>query len=131
MKKINTCKKCEGKGQYMYDENHVKPCEVCCMHPNGWWKMEQHYGEDNGKYACKRGCGTIVDQVSDGEETLMQLTKDALADVLGREPTQQEILRAHADFKRMAFIMHEHLRQEEKKKTAPDAGSEPKPKESS
>ncbi len=109
-----TCEKCCGTRQYMYDENHIKPCEACCDHPDGWWKMEQHYGEDNGKYACKRGCGTIIDQLPDDEETLMQLTKNALADVLGREPTKQEILRAHAGFKRMAFVMYEHLQKEPK-----------------
>ena len=108
------CKKCNGKGQYAYDENHIKPCEVCCTHPEGWWKMEKSYGTDNGKYACKRGCGTIVDQLPGDEEYLMNLTKDALADVLGREPTRQEILRAHAGFKRMAFHMYEHLKRKEK-----------------
>jgi hypothetical protein len=53
------CEKCNGTGRYMYDENHIKPCEVCCTHPDGWWKLESH-GEDNGKYACKKGCGTLV-----------------------------------------------------------------------
>ena len=76
--------------------------------------MEKSYGTDNGKYACKRGCGTIVDQLPGDEEYLMNLTKDALADVLGREPTRQEILRAHAGFKRMAFHMYEHLKRKEK-----------------
>ena len=102
----------------MYDENHIKPCEVCCAHLDGWWKMEKHYGTDNGKYACKKGCGTIIDNLPDDEEALMRLTKDALADVLGREPTRQEILRAHAGFKRMAFIMYEHLKHGEKGKAA-------------
>lgn len=109
-----TCKKCAGARRYMYDENHIKPCEACCDHPDGWWKMEKHYGEDNGKYACKRGCGTKIDKLPDDEETLTQLTKDALADVLGREPTKQEILRAHVGFKRMAFVMYEHLQKEDK-----------------
>lgn len=108
------CEKCGGTSQYMYDENHVKPCDVCCTHPSGWWKMEEHYGKNNGKYACKRGCGTIIDKLPDDEETLMQLTKDALGDVLGREPTRQEILRAHAGFKRMAFVMYEHIKNKEK-----------------
>ena len=39
----------------------------------------------------------------------MGLTKDALADVLGREPTKQEVWRVHAGFKRMAFMLLEHL----------------------
>lgn len=108
------CKKCKGAGRYMYDENHIKPCEVCCTHPDGWWKMEESYGKDNGKYACKKGCGTIIDNLPNDEESLMELTKNALKDVLGREPTRQEILRVHAGFKRMALVMYEHLKQEEK-----------------
>ena len=39
----------------------------------------------------------------------MGLTKDALADVLGREPTKQEVWRVHAGFKRMAFMLLDHL----------------------
>jgi len=39
----------------------------------------------------------------------MELTKTALADVLGREPTKQEVWRVHAGFKRMAFMLLEHL----------------------
>lgn len=42
------------------------------------------------------------------EEALMELTKTALADVLGREPTKQEVWRVHAGFKRMAFMLLEH-----------------------
>ena len=56
------CEKCHGRGNYMYDENHAKPCEVCCTHSQGWWKLEEHYGDDNGKYACKNGCGTVIDK---------------------------------------------------------------------
>lgn len=39
----------------------------------------------------------------------MELTKTALVDVLGREPTKQEVWRVHAGFKRMAFMLLEHL----------------------
>lgn len=39
----------------------------------------------------------------------MELTKTALADVLGREPTKQEVWRVHAGFKRMAFMLLDHL----------------------
>lgn len=99
----------------MYDENHIKPCEVCCSHPDGWWKLEKHYGEDNGKYACKRGCGTLVDKLA-GEEHLMQLTRDALADVLDRIPTELETLRTHAGFKRMASTIYERIEFEEKER---------------
>ena len=49
------------------------------------------------------------------EEDLIQETKNALADVLGRKPTEKEILRVHAGFKRIAFLMYDYLKQEEKK----------------
>lgn len=55
------------------------------------------------------------------EEDLMQETKNALAEVLGREPTEQEILRAHAGFKRMAFTMMEHLEHEAKEESKHDS----------
>jgi hypothetical protein len=115
----------------MFDENHIQTCDACCTHSEGWWKLEKRYGSDNGKYACKRGCGTIADKPTlaqsmtrrmpkpRSEEDLMELTKEALADVLGREPTKQEILRAHAGFKRMAFMMYEHLQHQERQNTTP------------
>lgn len=126
MKTKQKCEKCDGAGKYAYDENHIKTCEACCLHDGGWWKMEKHYGRDNGKYACKKGCGTIIDDLPSRdsteentsapqtEEDLMELTKAALADVLGREPTKSEILKAHAGFKRMAFVMYEHARRAKK-----------------
>jgi len=43
------------------------------------------------------------------EETLIELTKNALSEVLGREPSKQEVWRVHAGFKRMAFMLLEHL----------------------
>ena len=43
------------------------------------------------------------------EEALIELTKNALSDVLGREPSKQEVWRVHAGFKRMAFMLLEHL----------------------
>lgn len=49
------------------------------------------------------------------EEDLMRETKNALTDILGRQPTEKEILRVHAGFKRMAFIILEHLDHEGKK----------------
>lgn len=48
------------------------------------------------------------------ENDLIQETKDALKDVLGREPTEKEILRVHASFKRMAFLIYEYLKIDEK-----------------
>ena len=107
----------------MYDENHQTVCDKCCTHPGGWWKLEESYGNDNGKYACKRGCGTIVADPSrsikkggdsNDNNSLMELTKGALFDVLGRMPTEQEILRAHAGFKRMAFTMMDHIQRQDK-----------------
>ena len=41
----------------MYDEHHIQPCEVCCKHDGGFWLLEEHYGENNGKLCCKQGCG--------------------------------------------------------------------------
>jgi len=55
------CKKCSGKGHYVYSTYgtpHSKICEDCCPHDKGWWLLEEHYGEDNGKVCCLRGCGT-------------------------------------------------------------------------
>lgn len=43
------------------------------------------------------------------EEALVELTRNALADVLGREPSRQEVWKVHAGFKRMAFMLLEHL----------------------
>lgn len=98
----------------MYDEHHVQICDVCCRHADGWQKLDARYGKDKGRFMCRQGCGTIVDGLPDDEESLMNLTRDALADVLGREPTRQEVLRAHAGFKRMAFHMYEYLKRKEK-----------------
>lgn len=119
MTEQTVCKKCKGKGGYFYDEQHLKPCEECCAHADGWWKLEKHYGADNGKYACKTGCGTLVDAPPDDENDLIELTREALADALGREPTRQELVRAHAGFKRMAFVMYEHLKHEKKENITP------------
>lgn len=56
------CPKCTGTGWYSYDHNHGKPCEVCCTHPEGWWKLTEHHGASDEKYAaCYRpGCGTTI-----------------------------------------------------------------------
>ena len=43
------------------------------------------------------------------EEALVELTRNALADVLGREPSRQEVWKVHAGFKRMAFMLLDHL----------------------
>lgn len=57
-----SCPKCNGTGSYSYDENHGKICEVCCPHDQGWWLLQEHYGNDNGKLCCLRGCGTVKEQ---------------------------------------------------------------------
>jgi len=56
-----TCKKCNGTGWYSYNENHSKPCEVCCPHDE-WWELTKDYmGYEEGKdnFCCKAGCGTM------------------------------------------------------------------------
>ena len=50
-----------------------------------------------------------MSQPTKDEEALTELTKNALAEVLGREPTKQEVWRVHAGFKRMAFMLLDHL----------------------
>ena len=60
------------------------------------------------------------------EEALIELTKGALADVLGREPTKQEVWRVHAGFKRMAFMLLEHWDHIKKYENEnPDQGNRP------
>lgn len=101
----------------MYDENHITVCDACCTHPDGWHKIEKDHEKDNGKYMCKKGCGAIRKSIPQSEDELMELTREALAEVLDREPTKQEILRAHTGFKRMASIMYEHLQHKESEDT--------------
>jgi hypothetical protein len=55
------CPKCLGTGIYQYDERHAAICDRCCKHNQGWWQLEGGYGPDNGRWACKAGCGAIVD----------------------------------------------------------------------
>lgn len=53
------CCRCGGDGWYAYDENHGKPCEVCCAHDVGWWQLpEEGYGDRGGMWAC-RACGEV------------------------------------------------------------------------
>jgi hypothetical protein len=54
------CPKCKGTGAYMYDHNHGTICDLCCEHNQGWWYLAEHYGENNGKWACRVGCGRAV-----------------------------------------------------------------------
>lgn len=57
-----SCPKCHGKGYYHYDENHGKPCELCCPHNQGRWQLSKVHGAQNaGKWACRAGCGRVWD----------------------------------------------------------------------
>ena len=55
------CKKCHGSGVYRYSCRRLAVCDECCKHNQGWWQLEGAYGLDNGRWACKAGCGMIVD----------------------------------------------------------------------
>jgi hypothetical protein len=59
------CQKCGGTGWYAYDHNHSKICEQCCLHNQDVWQLLKHYGDDNGKWCCKVGCGTTWNSVED------------------------------------------------------------------
>jgi len=62
VKPKSDCPRCGGTGWYMYDYNHNKPCELCCAHDKGWWKLTKYYdGYRPGEktYACTVGCGTL------------------------------------------------------------------------
>lgn len=63
---MSECPKCQGRGSYMYDENHWKPCEVCCHHDHGWWELTEHfegYVEGGDNRCCKAGCGAMARDV--------------------------------------------------------------------
>jgi hypothetical protein len=53
------CVKCGGTGWHQYDHNHRAVCDACCPHDKGWWQLKEHYGKDNDKWCCRRGCGTV------------------------------------------------------------------------
>lgn len=58
-----TCNTCKDTGWYQYTTRgtpHSKVCEDCCKHDKGWWLLEKHYGENNGKWCCKAGCGHTI-----------------------------------------------------------------------
>lgn len=56
------CPKCGGAGVYAFGYNDMALCDLCCKHNVGWWQLEGNYGRDNGRWACKAGCGLIVDK---------------------------------------------------------------------
>ncbi|ARR55181.1 hypothetical protein HY78_17890 [Rhizorhabdus wittichii DC-6] len=55
------CPKCLGTGTYRYGERRLAICDLCCRHNRGWWQLEGAYGADNGRWACKAGCGLVLD----------------------------------------------------------------------
>lgn len=56
------CAKCGGSGVHQYGEGKLCICGRCCKHNQGWWQLEGGYGADNGRWACKVGCGEILDE---------------------------------------------------------------------
>lgn len=54
------CPKCHGSGVYYISERTIAVCDRCCKHNQGWWQLESVYGADNGRWACKAGCGAVV-----------------------------------------------------------------------
>lgn len=55
------CPKCHATGMYQCGDRRLAVCDLCCKHTRGWWRLEGAYGADNGRWACKTGCGVIVD----------------------------------------------------------------------
>lgn len=55
------CDKCRGTGVYPFSSRTLAICDACCPHRQGWWQLEGAYGINNGRWACKAGCGLIVD----------------------------------------------------------------------
>lgn len=70
------CQKCNDTGWYAYDHNHGKICEFCCPHDQGFWQLHEHYGEKNGKWCCKAGCGFVKDTRDEGGGVKGRLTRD-------------------------------------------------------
>jgi hypothetical protein len=56
------CPTCQGAGFYRVNDRATAICDLCCKHNQGWWQLEGAYGADNGRWACKLGCGKIVDK---------------------------------------------------------------------
>jgi hypothetical protein len=64
------CPNCRGTGVYRLGDRQMAICDRCCKHNQGWWQLEGAYGPDNGRWACKAGCGAIVDAPPDTLEFL-------------------------------------------------------------
>ena len=60
------CPRCGGTGKYVYTTHgtpHSTICNLCCLHDRGWWMLTEGYGENNGKWCCKAGCGKILEEI--------------------------------------------------------------------
>jgi hypothetical protein len=55
---VSACTACNDTRWIRYDDWHKRRCDACCLHPSGVWELVEAYGEDNGKFCCKAGCGT-------------------------------------------------------------------------
>jgi hypothetical protein len=57
------CPKCDGTTWYTPPNQrgtvHSYKCDACCKHDKGRWLLEEIFGEDNGKWGCMIGCGTL------------------------------------------------------------------------
>ena len=52
---VKGCKKCGGKGWYVFDKNgNKKPCEDCCTH-DGIAMPDPK--DPNERFVCAQGCG--------------------------------------------------------------------------
>ena len=59
------CPKCRGAGVYVYTTHgtpHSTVCDLCCPHDAGWWLLQKYYGENNGKWCCRGGCGKVIEK---------------------------------------------------------------------
>lgn len=52
------CPECDGSRFVFYDENHARRCRSCCGHDGKYFLLKEHYGENNGKWACMF-CGDL------------------------------------------------------------------------
>jgi hypothetical protein len=69
------CAKCDGRGVYRRAESSLVICDLCCKHNQGWWLLEGGYGVNNGRWACKLGCGMVVDRPAPELEFLPRAAK--------------------------------------------------------
>ena len=53
------CAHCKGTGGLQTSEDHHKMCHYCCRHGQGFYRLGDQYDEREGRWCCKRGCGTV------------------------------------------------------------------------